>query len=224
MKIINEAYLEKEKFQLDRIAFFSDAIFAIAITLLIIEIRVPEIDSENLSDKTLFTASTQLIPKFIGFIISFFVIGLYWLAHHRMFKYITRSSQKLLWNNLIFMLPIVMMPFSTAFLSEYYNGVLRMPLTIYTINICMAGFFSYRLWRIIARPQNKLTNELNAVIFRYNATRALAIPIIFICMLLLSFVNILIAYLILPLTPLVSLLIKKYYLKKYPDIMATHLE
>lgn len=221
---MNEAYLEKEKFQLDRIAFFSDAIFAIAITLLIIEIKVPEVDQQNLSDKTLFIASTYLIPKIIGFIVSFFVIGLYWLAHHRMFKYIVRSSQKLLWNNLIFMLPIVMMPFSTAFLSEYFNGVLRMPLIVYTINICMAGFFSYRLWRIIARPENKLTNELNHVIFRYNATRALAIPIIFICMLLLSFINTVIAYIMLPLTPLLTRAIKNYYLKKYPDVMVEHLE
>ncbi|MEO7835395.1 MAG: TMEM175 family protein, partial [Ginsengibacter sp.] len=138
MKVIKDDFLEKEKFQLDRIAFFSDAIFAIAITLLIIEIKVPEVDSKNLSDRTLFIASTYLIPKFIGFTVSFFVIGLYWLAHHRMFKYIVRSSQKLLWNNLIFMFPIVIMPFSTAFLSDYFNGALQMPLIVYTINICMA--------------------------------------------------------------------------------------
>lgn len=220
----NEASLEKDKFQLDRIAFFCDAIFAIAITLLIIEIKVPEVDSDHLSDKNLLIASAYLIPKFVGFFVSFFVIGLYWLSHHRAFKYVERSSQKLLWSNLMFMLPIVIMPFSTAFLSEYYNGVLRMPLIVYTINICMAGFFSYRLWRIIARPENKLTNELNQVIFRYNATRALAIPIIFVCMVLLSFIHTIIAYIMLPLTPLMTRAIKNYYLKKYPKIMKAHLQ
>ncbi|HNP53727.1 MAG TPA: TMEM175 family protein [Ferruginibacter sp.] len=214
---------EKEKFQLDRIALFSDAIFAIAITLLIIEIKVPELHSEPITDTALAHELAHLMPKFIGFLVSFLVIGLYWLAHHRMFRFVTRSSQKLLWNNLLFMLPIVLMPFSTSFFSEYYSDSLRLPLLIYTVNILLAGLFSFRLWRIVYLPQNKLSVELSPVLFRFNATRALIIPCFFLAAILLSYINITLAYAIPPLAPLAGKFINWYYVKKYPNEMKKHL-
>ncbi|MFT3908664.1 MAG: TMEM175 family protein [Ferruginibacter sp.] len=87
----------KANFQLERIALFSDAVFAIAITLLIIEIKVPEIHTPTISDKQLWHQFIEIIPKFIGFFISFFVIALYWFSHHRVFKYVIHSNEKLLW-------------------------------------------------------------------------------------------------------------------------------
>ena len=162
MKEPVENELHKEKFQLERIALFSDAVFAIAITLLIIEIKVPELHSGEVSDDALLHGLAQIIPKFIGFLVSFFVIGLYWLSHHRLFKYVTASSQKLLWNNLFFLLPIVVMPFSTSFFSEYYSGSLRVPIGVYMTNISFAGFFSYRLWKIVGNPKYHLSNSMDA--------------------------------------------------------------
>lgn len=214
---------EKEKFQLDRIALFSDAIFAIAITLLIIEIKVPELHTATITDHDLANELAHLIPKFVGFLVSFLVIGLYWLAHHRMFRFVVRSSQKLLWNNLLFMLPIVMMPFSTSFFSEYYSSSLRLPLLIYTINIALAGLFSYRLWRIVYLPKNRLSDELNPVLFRFNATRALIIPGFFLLACLLSYINLNLAYAIPPLAPFAGKFINWYFLKKYPNEMKKHL-
>lgn len=216
--------MHKEKFQLERVALFSDAIFAIAITLLIIEIKVPEVHSHLLSDEQLFEGLLSILPKFIGFFVSFFVIGLYWLSHHRMFKYVIHSNQKLLWNNLLFMLPIVVMPFSTSFFSEYYNGSLRLPLIVYMTNICFAGFFSFRLWRIIGDPKNHLSQNLNKPIMRYNAARALTIPLIFIFAFLVSYINIWIAYIIPPFTPIVTKLIRRHFTNKYPEIMKSHLD
>lgn len=223
MIVSNPDALEKEKFQLERIALFSDAIFAIAITLLIIEIKVPEIETSSISDNALWHGLVLTLPKFIGFLVSFFVIGLYWLAHHRMFRYVTHTNQKLLWNNLLFMLPIVVMPFSTSFLSEYYNAALRVPLAVYMITISFAGFFSFRLWQIIGNPKNQLSNGLNKVILGYNSARALIIPSVFICAFLLSFINTWISYIIPPLTPLATKFIKRYYHKKYPEILKDHL-
>lgn len=211
----------KENFQLERIALFSDAVFAIAITLLIIEIKVPEIHSDIVTDDELRDNLIHIIPKFIGFIVSFFVIGLYWLSHHRMFKYVIASSQKLLWNNLMFLLPIVVMPFSTAFFSEYYNNSLRLPLAVYAVTICIAGLFSFRLWRVIGNPKNKLSTGLNNVILNYNSARALVIPLVFITAFLLSFFTKW-SYLIPPLAPLATKMINVYFRKKYPDVMRAH--
>ena len=183
----------RDGLQLERMIFFSDAIFAIAITILIIEIKIPDIHSGSITDNQLWQGLVSIIPKFIGFLVSFFVIGLYWLAHHRMFRYVTHCSQKLLWNNLLFMLPIVVMPFSTAFLSEYYNVNLKLPLAVYTITICFAGLFSFRLWKIIGNPKNQLSTNLNSVIMRYNTARALIIPSVFLGAFILSFITTLVS-------------------------------
>jgi uncharacterized membrane protein len=207
-----------EEFQLERVVFFNDAVFAIAITLLIIDIKVPELHSTSISDNELMFKLSALIPKFIGFVISFFVIGLYWLAHHRMFKFVTAINQRLLWANLLFLLPIVIMPFSTSFLSEYYFSNLRLPFGIYTINICMTGFFSYRLWKIITNPKNKVSDTIDKVIIQYNTARALTIPFIFIFTFLVSFLTTY-YFFIPPFIPLTTRLITRHYFKKYPEIM-----
>src|SRR5215204_1150393 len=117
-KLHNE--LRKE-FQLERMVLFSDAVFAIAITLLVIEIKIPEKAEleEGISNHSLLLALVHLIPKFLGFIISFMLIGIYWTVHHRMFGYVTSYTPKLLRLNLLFLFFIALMPFSTGFYSEY---------------------------------------------------------------------------------------------------------
>ena len=212
----------KERFQLERIALFSDAVFAIAITLLIIEIKVPELRGVEINDENLVNGLLHSIPKFIGFFISFFVIGLYWMAHHRLFRYVVRSNQKLLSNNLLFLLPIVMMPFSTVFLSEHYFAQLHVPLIVYTVNICFAGICSYRLWKIAGTPKYELSQGLDKPILNYNTTRALTTPIVFILITVVSFINQRMAYFVLPIMPFISTLIKQRFKKKYPQLWQQH--
>src|SRR6185503_14180643 len=132
-KLHNE---HRKEFQLERMILFSDAVFAIAITLLVIEIKVPELEKEHVSDKALTNALGHLIPKFIGFIISFLLIGIYWTVHHRMFGYVTSYTRKLIALNLTFLFFIALMPFSTGFYSEYSGKELvahqlKVPMTFY---------------------------------------------------------------------------------------------
>ena len=129
----------KKEFQLERLILFSDAVFAIAITLLIIEMKVPEIPHNLVSEQSLVNGLVHLIPKFVGFLISFFLIGLYWTVHHRLFGYVVNFNQRLLWLNLLYLMGIVVMPFSTAFYSEYIASLLKSPLIIYVANICFIG-------------------------------------------------------------------------------------
>ena len=77
---------EKKEFQLERIILFSDAVFAIAITLLVLEIKVPEIEGHT--DIDLLNTLLHLTPKFIGFFVSFFVIGQNWVVHHKLFCFV----------------------------------------------------------------------------------------------------------------------------------------
>jgi uncharacterized membrane protein len=223
---------QNEKFQIERIALFSDAVFAIAITLLVIDIKVPEIKASTITDKELWLVLYDNIPNFIGFFISFFVIGLCWIDHHRVFRYIDHSSNKLLFNNLLFLLPIVIMPFSTSFLTRYINyaGVvtLKLPLVVYMTTICLSGFFNFRMWKIIGNPKNLLSDKLNRTILNYHYTRALIIPVVFIIAFLMSYINSwisnIIVYFVLPLTPFIVKYINAYYKRKYPQIMNGHLD
>ena len=150
----------KKEFQLERIILFSDAVFAIAITLLVIEIKIPELH-ENVSNTALLHSLEHLIPKFLGFLVSFMLIGLYWTIHHRMFGFVTAYDRKLLLLNLVFLFFIALMPFSTGFYSEYagpelFRQQLKVPLTFYVLNFCCVGFTNYFMWRHITNPKNKL--------------------------------------------------------------------
>jgi uncharacterized membrane protein len=218
----------KKEFQLERLILFSDAVFAIAITLLIIEIKVPEIH-EEVSDKLLLQSLGHLIPKFIGFIISFLLIGLYWTVHHNMFGYITSYTPKLLWINLFFLFFIVLMPFSTGFYSEYTGpdlGIkqLKVPMTFYALNVFCVGMMNYYLWRYITKPVHKVTEPpVDLLIQKEAKAKSLIVPIIFLLMLPVAwFANVLIAVYIPMFIPVVMKIAVKRIHKKATKLK-THL-
>src|SRR5215216_4112657 len=125
-------------FQLERFSFFSDGVFAIAITLLIIEIKVPVLH-EPTNDALLHSLS-EMSLKFFGFLISFAIVGHYWSVHHRIFGYIQKYNTSLLWINLAFLCSVVLLPFSSGFIGEYSSDLhLRIPYLIYVINVCLVG-------------------------------------------------------------------------------------
>jgi len=205
----------KKEFQLERMILFSDAVFAIAITLLVIEIKIPSIDRHHATDALLLNALDELVPKFVGFLISFFIIGLYWTIHHRMFGYVVDYNRRLLWLNLIFLLAVVMMPFSTGFYSEYIIRLLKTPAIIYVSNIVFLGVMNFVLWKYINNPKHKLTEGVTAEDKKYFGFRAITVPIVFIIMAIIYLaVNRRYAVWV-PLTiPLLMRIFRRFYLKK----------
>ena len=129
--------------QLERLTFFSDAVFAIAMTLLVIEVRLPAIDS--FSDRGLGSALLELYPHYIGFISSFLVIGRFWISHHQLFGLLDGTSDRLLWANLFFLFAIAFMPFPTAVLSVYVQ--LRVGVGFYTFWLTLVGVLNVLLTR-----------------------------------------------------------------------------
>lgn len=102
----------------DRIAAFSDGVFAVAITLLVLNIDVPQV-SKQLVDVKLPAEVWALWPKFGAFAISFVMIGFFWVFHHMMFRVIKRHAPLFLWMNLMLLMGIVFIPFTAALFSEY---------------------------------------------------------------------------------------------------------
>jgi len=101
---------------LERLIFFSDAVFAIAITLLIIEIQPPDLP-RGASVHDQLQALVNLAPHFLGFFISFGVIGAFWVGHHRAFSFAHHWSPKLVFPNMLLLCAIAFMPFSTSYMN-----------------------------------------------------------------------------------------------------------
>lgn len=168
---------ERLKFQLDRIALFSDAVFAIAITLLIIEIKVPVIGNEHETfSKEFWHSMAEMMPEFVGFFISFIVIGSFWRAHHAIFGFVTDYNRKLIGLNTWFLFSIVCMPFTTGIMSRYMNIE---PYMIYCINIITSGLLQIWLWRYISNKKNHLTEELPAGVKSYKTISAVVMILCF---------------------------------------------
>jgi len=134
--------------RLERLLFFSDAVFAIAITLLILEIPVPELP-HHAPDAVYWDALGGLWPKFFAFVLSFMVIGRFWFSHHQLFSRVTAFHRSLMWPNLILLLVIAFMPFATAFLGGNLGAFV--PAQIYNLTLLAAGLTSWRMVRLVDR-------------------------------------------------------------------------
>ncbi|MCA9908698.1 MAG: DUF1211 domain-containing protein, partial [Anaerolineae bacterium] len=95
---------EQNRLGLERLIFFSDAVFAIAITLLALEIRLPPSTEEALSDQALLDALLALGPRYLAYALSFWIIGAFWIAHHRRYRTINRYDGRLLQLNLLLLM------------------------------------------------------------------------------------------------------------------------
>ena len=143
---------------LERIMFFSDAVFAIAITLLALEVRLPD---QDITSGELTTALLTLVPRYFSFILSFIVIGLFWISHHRVFEYIHTYSNGMIWINLIFLLLVAFIPFPTAVLGRFpaaipavvFYAAVMMCLSLVRIWFCWYVFYHARLIRPDTNPR-----------------------------------------------------------------------
>ena len=170
----------KKEFQLERLILFSDAVFAIAITLLVIEIKIPEIHEKPVTENAVLHKLAELIPKFVGFLVSFLLIGQYWIVHHRMFSFVINFTDRLIWLNILFLFAIALMPFSTGFYSEYVLRGVVTPVIFYTANIALLGLANFLMWRYLSNQKNNLTENLTPALAKYFSFRALTVPTIFV--------------------------------------------
>lgn len=137
-----------EALALERMLFFSDAVFAIAITLLVIEIKMPELP-HGAGERQLAFALANLIPIFVGFFISFFLIGQTWIEHHKMGRELQTFDLGLLWKNLLLLFFVAFMPFATVLLSEHFTT--RLATVVYAATFTGLGLAKVSFWRHAVR-------------------------------------------------------------------------
>ena len=142
---------------LARVEMFSDGVFAIAITLLILEIKVPPIDSIH-SVNNLVKALVHLWPSFFAFFYSFGGILIQWIIHHNTFNRMDKTSRTFLYTNGFLLLTIVFFPFPTALLAEYINTPYAMPAIVF---YGIASIINSLAWFLFIRSINKPKRLLN---------------------------------------------------------------
>jgi uncharacterized membrane protein len=127
---------------LERLIFFNDGVFAIAITLLALEIRLPAGAAAS-NDAELLASLLDMLPKYLAYVVSFLVIGSFWFAHHRKFALIKRYDGRLLGLNLVILMVVAFIPFPSSVISE--NTSLTATI-FYALSMSLIGFLYSVLW------------------------------------------------------------------------------
>jgi uncharacterized membrane protein len=194
---------ENQTLSFERILFFSDAVIAIVITLLVLEIKVPHLSGERPPDSELRHALLELIPKILGFIYSFFIVGMLWIEHHRIFRYIGAFDFGLIWRNLLVLLFIAFIPFPTALFSEFFFS--QTAFILYVGSFALAAIAKIWLWSYaVKNRETLLVPDLDDDMMNRISRRSWAVPIVCVLAIVMSFIAIGLGGLCFPLIPLVA--------------------
>jgi uncharacterized membrane protein len=160
----------------ERLVFFSDAVFAIVITLLVLpivaDVQLPEVHGG------LARQVWALRPKILSFAISFLVIGQFWIAHHRMFDYVRRANQRLLWLNLVSLLTVAFLPFSSALLGIQSTPADHFAVVFYAASMTIASLTLTVTW-LYALRAGLVDQTLDRYTARYFTTRTMLTSALF---------------------------------------------
>ena len=198
--------METIKFEKSRVVSFSDAVFSIAMTLLVLEVAIP--NSEEAMNEQLGTILANRIPSFIGLLVSFLVTALYWIAHMRIMRYIKEVSYSLLWLNIILLLFIVLLPFSTGLYVKGFGA--EAPFAFYCFNLSAIGFLNFLMIRYITKHEEELTS----LIGKWEKARALNTVFVWVLAGMLAFVLPMVSRFIFVLIFVIQPLIDRYFKKK----------
>lgn len=126
----------QDSFSTRRIEAFSDGVFAIIVTLLVLDLRVPDITG-TLSLQTTLVKLLPLVPQFLSFAMSFLILCIFWVNHHEFFSVIKKADQKFLWLNNLTLFWLCFVPFPTAFLGR--NPTNTIVVMLFGLVLCLAA-------------------------------------------------------------------------------------
>jgi uncharacterized membrane protein len=179
----------------NRIEALTDGIFAVVMTLLVLDISVPQISSSSHSAISNVAAGAELLkrifdlwPKILSFGISFIILAIYWMAHHRQFHYIKHLDRTLIWINIIFLMAACLLPFSTSLLGGYREQ--EISILVYGGNSIIIALLLYIQWWYATRNHKLVDENLDPIIKGTSARRLLFGIIVYLIAIGISFVYI----------------------------------
>ncbi|HEX6557558.1 MAG TPA: TMEM175 family protein [Ktedonobacteraceae bacterium] len=182
-----------------RLEAFSDGVFAVAITLLVLNLQVPQIASAS----ELVPRLGALWPKLLSYALSFVIVGIYWVAHHNTFHYIQRSDRNLLWLNILLLMCIVFLPFPTALLGQYPEQ--RVSVIIYAGTLVLTGLVLQLLWWYATSGYRLVDSNIDPRLVQQATRRNLTAPLIYLLAIGISLVSV-------PASLVLFLLVPLYYI------------
>jgi uncharacterized membrane protein len=151
---------------LDRLAALSDGVFGVAMTLLVLDLRVPATSAVR-SEHDLWAALLALAPRLIPYVMTFMTVGIFWVGQQAQLNFFERGDRDLTWINIAFLLVVTLTPFSTALLAQFI--AYRSALLIYWLNIVLLGAALYWSWSYATRAglvKDTVPAELRAAMIR----------------------------------------------------------
>lgn len=173
----------EHKENIARTLALSDGVFAVAITLLVLDIRIPS----TVPPDQLLVAILRLAPNIESYVISFLVIGVYWNVHRSMFRAIRRFDAGLSWLNLLFLLSLAFLPVPTAVLGSYDTAT---SVIFYALSISLTGLLSCLLWTYVTWRHRLVNLDFEQRRMTHGIVSALIAPAVFLLSIGLAFVNI----------------------------------
>ncbi|HEY9877049.1 MAG TPA: TMEM175 family protein [Leptolyngbyaceae cyanobacterium] len=165
--------MKRDKLGLARIVFFTDAVFAIAITLLALNLRLPQsVHSSGLAHNL-----QDLIPQYQSYATSFCVIGLYWISHHHYFRFIRRYNYTFVGINIALLMGIAFLPFATSVLDDYSNQ--RSAVVFYALCMATTGFLKTLLWYYASHQFRLVSRFTSPQRIQRLTWRAMIPPVVF---------------------------------------------
>lgn len=192
----------------DRMEGLSDGVFAIVLTLLVLQFEVPDVSASELP-----AAVANQETLLVSYLLSFVVVGLYWNIHHNHFRYIEAHDRILLWLNLLFLLSISFLPYPTELLGTYGT---QFAWTLYSINFVFVGVLITAVWTYAARA-DFTADEISDGAARLITIRGLISPAVFALSVVVATVSLSVAYFIPILIAPAQMVWNRYYQRETDD-------
>jgi uncharacterized membrane protein len=193
---------QRSALKINRLEALSDGVFAIAMTLLVLELRVPEVEGTSLAE--LPSRIMVLWPRFLSYALSFVVLGIYWIGHHNQFHYIKRSNRTFMWITILFLMCVSFIPFATALLGTYTQQPIAT--TIYGSTLVATGLALYLQWWYATTNYRLVDPDLPPQVMSLAARRILFAPCVYLFAIGISFISIELSFLLYIAVPLFYIL------------------
>ena len=181
---------------LARTEAFSDGVFAIVITLLILEIKVPDPHSIPVDQVAheLPHRLWELKAMFIAYILSFFIVGTFWVAHHNIFKLIRSTDRMLMWLNLALLMCVAFIPFPTALIGEYPSQPIA--IVVYGLTVTASSVMLVLLWNYATKDHKHVDSDMPPALIKRVRGQMLLAPPVYLVASALAYVNIWLSFLL----------------------------
>ncbi|MBP6913342.1 MAG: DUF1211 domain-containing protein [Candidatus Levybacteria bacterium] len=160
----------------NRVVNFSDAVFAFAATLLVLKIDIPQINS-GFVETQLITSLVNLWPQYFANIISFLIIGYYWLTHHMVFGLLRKFNRTVVWMNIVFLILVSFIPFPVDLYGDFNN--VPAVVVFYSASLALVGYMLAIIWWYASANNRLISPEMTKRKISFITAKILVAPVVF---------------------------------------------